>query len=42
MLSPFGIEAVCARRSAAISFAAAFCQLCKERWGTSVTSHCHA
>src|SRR5271166_4706627 len=30
------------RRSAAISRAAAFCQLCSERCGTSVTSHCQA
>lgn len=31
-----------ARRSAAITLAAAFCQLCRERCGTSVTIHCHA
>src|ERR1700738_4361346 len=30
------------RRSAAISRAAAFCQLCRDRCGTSVTNHCHA
>jgi hypothetical protein len=30
------------RRSAAMSRAAAFCQLCSERCGTSVTNHCQA
>src|SRR5262245_8806911 len=30
------------RRSAAITRAAAFCQLCSDRCGTSVTNHCHA
>src|ERR1700737_822374 len=30
------------RRSAAISRAGAFCQLCRDRCGTSVTNHCHA
>src|ERR1700712_729447 len=30
------------RRSAAMTRAAAFCQLCSERCGTSVTNHCHA
>jgi hypothetical protein len=34
--------AIRARRSAAINRAAAFCQLCSERCGTSVTSHFHA
>src|SRR5215213_7606593 len=30
------------RRSAAMTRAAAFCQLCSDRCGTSVTNHCHA